>query len=210
MFSSCHYCVPQSICFCCRRRRRRQYAALEEEHGLARAAKGVHDQAIAAKPSVMSKLLQRPSIFLFLLLQTPAEASGPVFLQYAALEEEHGLARAAMGVYDQAVRTVPTGERLPIYDVYLKRASDFFGIGKVSLGWGAPRVKLCAMSRCSYMVNTSGCPSTTCTSSAPPTSSASARWALGFRLVRPLAVPRGRCARCAPVSSRRVCFRAEK
>lgn len=115
-----------------------QYAALEEEHGLAQAAKGVHDQAIAAKPSFMSSFLQRTSIFLFLLLQTPAEASGPVFLQYAALEEEHGLARAAMGVYDQAVRTVPTGERLPIYDVYLKRASDFFGIGKVSLRLGAP------------------------------------------------------------------------
>jgi hypothetical protein len=31
----------------------------------------------------------------------------------------------------QAVRTVPVNERLPIYDVYLKRASDFFGIGKV-------------------------------------------------------------------------------
>lgn len=29
------------------------------------------------------------------------------------------------------MRTVPVGERLPIYDVYLKRASDFFGIGKV-------------------------------------------------------------------------------
>lgn len=63
--------------------------------------------------------------------QTPADASGPIFLQFAALEEEHGLARAAMQVYDQAVRTVPVAERLPIYDVYLKRASDFFGIGKV-------------------------------------------------------------------------------
>ena len=26
---------------------------------------------------------------------------------------------------------MPVNERLPIYDVYLKRASDFFGIGKV-------------------------------------------------------------------------------
>lgn len=34
----------------------------------------------------------------------------------------------------QAVRTVPVNERLPIYDVYLKRASDFFGIGKVGSG----------------------------------------------------------------------------
>lgn len=55
----------------------------------------------------------------------------PVYLQYAALEEDHGLARAAMEVYDQAVRSVPTTQRLPIYDIYLSRASDFFGIAKV-------------------------------------------------------------------------------
>lgn len=55
-----------------------------------------------------------------------------MFLQYAALEEAHGLARAAMEVYDQAVRTVPPGQRLPIYNTYLARASDFFGIAKAA------------------------------------------------------------------------------
>ena len=62
--------------------------------------------------------------------QTPPAAAAAVYLQYAALEEEHGLARAAMEVYDQAVRTMPPDQRLPIYDTYLSRASDFFGIAK--------------------------------------------------------------------------------
>ena len=34
-------------------------------------------------------------------------------------------------IYDQAVRKVPESERLALYDVYVARASEFFGIGKV-------------------------------------------------------------------------------
>ena len=54
-----------------------------------------------------------------------------LFLQYAALEENYGLARSAMEVYDKAIQTVPQNERLSVYDLYLARASDFFGIAKV-------------------------------------------------------------------------------
>lgn len=36
-----------------------------------------------------------------------------------------------MEVYDRAVRTVPEPERLAIYELYLAKASEFFGIGKV-------------------------------------------------------------------------------
>ena len=64
-------------------------------------------------------------------LQAPPEHSKALFLQYAALEEQYGLSRSAMAVYEQAVRTVPVPERLPLYDQYLKRASDIFGVGKV-------------------------------------------------------------------------------
>lgn len=34
-------------------------------------------------------------------------------------------------IYDQAVRKVPERERLGVYDIYVARASEFFGIGKV-------------------------------------------------------------------------------
>ena len=60
----------------------------------------------------------------------PGEAK-PLFLQYAAYEEQHGLARNAMQIYEKAVKKVPEDQRLAVYDIYLARASEFFGIGKV-------------------------------------------------------------------------------
>ncbi len=62
--------------------------------------------------------------------QAPPEEARPLFLQFAALEENHGLARTAMEVYDRAVRTLPEPERLAVYELYLAKASEFFGIGK--------------------------------------------------------------------------------
>jgi pre-mRNA-splicing factor SYF1 len=62
--------------------------------------------------------------------QAPPAEARPLFLQFAALEEAHGLARAAMEVYDRAVRTVPEAERGAVYDLYLARAHEFFGLGK--------------------------------------------------------------------------------
>lgn len=64
--------------------------------------------------------------------QAPPKESKVLFLQYAALEENYGLARSAMEVYDKAIQTVPQNERLAVYDLYLARASDFFGIAKVT------------------------------------------------------------------------------
>ena len=51
-----------------------------------------------------------------------------LYLLYAKLEEEHGLARHAMAVYDRATRAVPPGEQLDMFCVYLKQAADVFGI----------------------------------------------------------------------------------
>ena len=65
-------------------------------------------------------------------MQAPPESSRELFLLYAALEEKHGLSRSAMAVYEEAVRTVPLTERFPLYELYLARASDFFGVGKVA------------------------------------------------------------------------------
>ena len=53
------------------------------------------------------------------------------------LEEQHGLARHAMEVYERGARAVPKKERLTIYDIYVSRAAEFFGIGKVRhRAWG--------------------------------------------------------------------------
>ena len=34
-------------------------------------------------------------------------------------------------IYDQAVKKCPEKERLGLYEIYVARASEFFGIGKV-------------------------------------------------------------------------------
>lgn len=36
-----------------------------------------------------------------------------------------------MAIYEQAAKTVPKNERLEVYDIYIQKASDFYGIGKV-------------------------------------------------------------------------------
>jgi len=71
-------------------------------------------------------------------VQAPPKDSKQLFLQYAALEETYGLARSAMEVYDRAVRTVVDKERLEVYNLYLARATQFFGVGKVWLSAAEP------------------------------------------------------------------------
>lgn len=53
------------------------------------------------------------------------------FLEYARLEEEHGLGRRAMDVYERACHKVPLEQKLDVYELYVSRAMDFFGVGKV-------------------------------------------------------------------------------
>eukprot|EP00899_Mesostigma_viride_P029614 jgi/Mesvir1/9838/Mv22381-RA.2 len=59
----------------------------------------------------------------------PAEAR-PLYLQYAKLEEDYGLGRHAMAIYDRAMRNLPEEERLGVFDIYVARATQLFGISK--------------------------------------------------------------------------------
>eukprot|EP00227_Mantoniella_beaufortii_P007544 CAMPEP_0197590830 /NCGR_PEP_ID=MMETSP1326-20131121/12238_1 /TAXON_ID=1155430 /ORGANISM="Genus nov. species nov., Strain RCC2288" /LENGTH=890 /DNA_ID=CAMNT_0043156111 /DNA_START=130 /DNA_END=2802 /DNA_ORIENTATION=- len=61
----------------------------------------------------------------------PPKEAKPFFLEYARLEEEHGLARRAMDIYDRACRKVPLDQKVDVYELYVTRAMDFFGVGKV-------------------------------------------------------------------------------
>ncbi|CAK9148005.1 unnamed protein product [Ilex paraguariensis] len=60
----------------------------------------------------------------------PAEAVKPLYLQYAKLEEDYGLAKRAMKVYDQATKAVPANEKLSMYEIYIARAAEIFGVPK--------------------------------------------------------------------------------
>ena len=48
----------------------------------------------------------------------------PLYLQYAKLEEDYGLAKRAMKVYDQATKSVPNNEKLSMYEIYIARAAE--------------------------------------------------------------------------------------
>lgn len=54
-----------------------------------------------------------------------------MYLELACVEEKYGLARRAMDVYERAVKHVPQEERLEVYDIYVARAREFYGIQKV-------------------------------------------------------------------------------
>lgn len=51
-----------------------------------------------------------------------------IFLLYATYEEEHGLARHAMAVYERAASAVPGEEQLELWLLYIKRAQASFGV----------------------------------------------------------------------------------
>lgn len=77
-----------------------------------------------------SKLERARELFEHAVEMAPAEVVKPLYLQYAKLEEDYGLAKRAMRVYDQATKAVPPNEKLSMYEIYIARASEIFGVPK--------------------------------------------------------------------------------
>lgn len=51
-----------------------------------------------------------------------------IYLLYAKLEEEYGLARHAMAVYERSTKAVETEERHLMFNIYIKRAAEIYGV----------------------------------------------------------------------------------
>ncbi|KAL3522152.1 hypothetical protein ACH5RR_014986 [Cinchona calisaya] len=77
-----------------------------------------------------SKLERARELFEHAVEVAPAEVVKPLYLQYAKLEEDFGLAKRAMRVYDQATKAVPAAEKLSMYEIYIARAAEIFGVPK--------------------------------------------------------------------------------
>ncbi|KAK5059704.1 pre-mRNA-splicing factor syf1 [Exophiala bonariae] len=58
----------------------------------------------------------------------PPEFAKAIFLMYGDLEEERGLARSAMRVYERATRAVADGDRLDMFDFYITKSASNFGL----------------------------------------------------------------------------------
>jgi pre-mRNA-splicing factor SYF1 len=74
------------------------------------------------------KIERARDLFEQVLEKVPAKESRVFFVMFANLEEEHGLTRHAMSVYDRACRTVAEEDRYALYLLYISRATEFFGV----------------------------------------------------------------------------------
>ncbi|KAL7424970.1 pre-mRNA-splicing factor syf1 [Cryptotrichosporon argae] len=74
------------------------------------------------------KLERARDLFEQALENCPAKFCKPLYLMYAKLEEEHGLAKRAMGIYDRAASTVQDADRFEMFTIYIAKATANFGL----------------------------------------------------------------------------------
>ncbi|KAB0797470.1 hypothetical protein PPYR_08463 [Photinus pyralis] len=77
-----------------------------------------------------TKLERARDLFEQCLENCPAKYAKPLYLLYSKLEEEHGMARHAMAVYERATTAVPPEEMFDIFNIYIKKAAEIYGIPK--------------------------------------------------------------------------------
>eukprot|EP01083_Nonionella_stella_P090050 251570_1 len=74
-----------------------------------------------------TKLERTRELFEQAVSNVPAKDAKDLYMLYAQFEEQYGLARHAMGVYDRACDAVQPSDQYDMFLVYIKRASDLFG-----------------------------------------------------------------------------------
>jgi pre-mRNA-splicing factor SYF1 len=58
----------------------------------------------------------------------PPQFAKPIYLMYASLEEERGLARHAMRIYERATRAVSDDDRADMFAFYITKSASNFGL----------------------------------------------------------------------------------
>ncbi|CAL1689628.1 unnamed protein product [Lasius platythorax] len=77
-----------------------------------------------------TKLERTRDLFEQCLEHCPPKYAKALYLLYAKLEEEHGLARHAMSVYERATNAVLPEEKFDMFNIYIKKAADIYGVPK--------------------------------------------------------------------------------
>lgn len=75
-----------------------------------------------------SKLERARDLFEQALEACPPKYAKSIYLMYGKLEEEHGLARHAMRIYDRATKAVADEDRMVMFEYYIAKATESFGI----------------------------------------------------------------------------------
>eukprot|EP01119_Soliformovum_irregulare_P007300 TRINITY_DN1969_c1_g1_i1.p1 TRINITY_DN1969_c1_g1~~TRINITY_DN1969_c1_g1_i1.p1 ORF type:complete len:749 (-),score=222.29 TRINITY_DN1969_c1_g1_i1:92-2338(-) len=74
------------------------------------------------------KLERARELFEQVIADCPPKDAKVFYYLYAKLEEDYGLARRAMAIYDRACKAIPIDDRLSMYAQYILRATEFFGL----------------------------------------------------------------------------------
>lgn len=74
------------------------------------------------------KIERARDLFEQALAGCPAKFSKILYLKYGALEEEHGLAKRAMRIYERATRQVSDEERFDMFAFYIAKTASNFGL----------------------------------------------------------------------------------
>ena len=75
-----------------------------------------------------SKLERARDLFEQCLEGCPKENAKTFYLLYAKLEEDHGLVKHAMSIYNRAVEEVLPKNKFEIFNIYIKKAAELFGV----------------------------------------------------------------------------------
>lgn len=122
------------------------YASLMEENKFFEDSFRVYERGVALFPfpavmpiwtTYLSKFVARYAgskaerareLFEMAVEKVPEKDAKTLYLLYAKFEEDYGLARRAMLVYDRACRHCGAEDKFELYNLYLRRASESFGI----------------------------------------------------------------------------------
>ncbi len=77
-----------------------------------------------------TKLERLRDLFEQSIKDIPAADAAEFYVKYAKVEEQFGLARHALAIYDRATRAVPEPRRLDMYRLYITKVEQYYGITK--------------------------------------------------------------------------------
>ncbi|CAG0922078.1 unnamed protein product [Notodromas monacha] len=77
-----------------------------------------------------TKLERARDLFEQCLDGCPAKFAKELYLLYAKLEENYGLARHAMAVYERAEKAVAEEQRFEMYNIHIQKAAEIYGVTK--------------------------------------------------------------------------------
>ncbi|KAI9458039.1 spliceosome complex protein [Russula earlei] len=75
-----------------------------------------------------SKLERARDLFEQALDKCPPKSCKSIFLMYAQLEEEYGLAKRAMSIYDRATQVVENEDKFDMFTIYIAKAAANYGL----------------------------------------------------------------------------------